>query len=53
MLEEVQTLYDPLLITLEKIMNEVRWGHKTTDASHGLMRNITHSTFVIAINVCA
>ena len=53
MLGEVQTPYDPLLITLDKIMNEGGWDHKTTDVAHGLMRNTTDSTSVVALNVSA
>ena len=52
-LEEVQLLYEPILKTLEKISSEKRWDCKTMDQAHGLTKNLTKSTFLVALRVCA
>ena len=48
-LEEVQLLYEPILQTLDTITSEKGWDHKTVDLANGLLKNITESTFLVAI----
>ena len=52
-LEEVQLLYEPILQTLDTITSEKGWDHKTVDLANGLLKNITESTFLVALNVCS
>ena len=52
-LEEVQLLYEPILQTLETITSEKGWDRKTVDSANGLLKNITESTFLVALNVCS
>ena len=52
-LEEVQLLYEPILQTLETITLEKGWDRKTIDLAHGLLKNITEPTFLVALNVCS
>ena len=52
-LEEVQLLYEPILQTLDTITSEKGWDHKTVDLANGLLKNITESTFLAALNVCS
>ena len=49
-LEEVQLLYEPILQTLDTITSEKGWDHKTVDLANGLLKNITESTFLVALN---
>ena len=50
-LEEVQLLYEPILKTLEKISSEKGWDRKTMDQAHVLTKNLTESTFLVALRV--
>ena len=52
-LEEVQLLYKPILKTLEKISSEKGWDRKTMDQAYVLTKNLTESTFLVALRVCA
>ena len=52
-LEEIQVLYEPILRTLEKITSDWGWGCKTVDTAYSLLKNITDSTFLVALSVCA
>ena len=52
-LGEVQVLYEPLLQTLETITLEKGWECKTVNLANGVLRNITDSTFLVALNVCS
>ena len=33
--------------------NPDRWDHKTVDLADGLLKNITDSTFLVALNICS
>ena len=46
-------LYEPILQTLETITLEKGWDCKTIDLANGLLKNITESTFLVALNVCS
>ena len=52
-LEEVQLLYEPFLKTLEKISSDKGWDRKTMDQAYVLTKNLTESTFLVALRVCA
>ena len=52
-LEEAQLLYEPILQTLETITSEKGWDRKTVDSAYGLLKNITESTFLVALNICS
>ena len=52
-LEEVQLLYEPILQTLETITSEKGWERKAVDSANSLLKNITESTFLVALNVCS
>ena len=52
-LEEVQVLYEPILQTFETIISDKGWDHKTVDSANGLLKNITESTFLVALHVCS
>ena len=52
-LQEVQLLYEPILQTLETITLEKGWDRKNIDLANGLLKNITESTFLVALNVCS
>ena len=51
-LEEVQVLYEPILQTFETIIFDKGWDCKTVDSVNGLLKNITESTFLVALHVC-
>ena len=52
-LEEVQVLYEPILQTFETIISDKGWDCKTVDSANGLLKNITESTFLVALYVCS
>ena len=52
-LEEVQVMYEPILQTFETTISDKGWDLKTVDSANGLLKNITESTFLVALHVCS
>ena len=52
-LEEFQVLHEPILQTFETIISDKGWDCKTVDSANGLLKNITESTFLVALHVCS